>query len=354
MNSTMTDINTQVPDVYNSEVSDEFKTEWDEFIHNTPGGTFFHLYDWLKITAEKTGYQLLPVTVKEKKEITAVAPFFIKKTAGITLCFSPPSKMSTPWAGPVFKHRFDRPNKIHKKTAVIIEEIHKFLVEEIGVDYINITTTPELVDVRPFKWYKYKTLPLYTYMVDIKNPENVYHNFEKKIKREINSTEKNTEVSYKYHDRKYYYLILDEVKKRYKEQGMKFSISDTILKKVLESDLKNYVTTRSVVTDQGLVTGMILITYKNGVHHWMGATKPLQNYSGACSYLHWNTMKEFSKKGMETYELMGGNTRHLIEQKSRFNGDLVTYYNSEWSNGKGRLVKGGMKLRNLYKEKVNK
>ena len=350
----MLNISIQAPEVHLSKVSMKFKEEWNEFVHATSGGSFFHLFDWLEITAEKTGYQLLPLMVKEKNEITGIAPFFLKKSAGITLCVSPPSKMSTPWSGPLFKYRKDRPNKVQKITAEIIEEIHKYLVDEEGADYINITTIPKFKDVRPFKWLSYNTTPLYTYMVDIEESERTFSDFENKIKREVKATEKSENISYEGHDDRYFYHILDVVKNRYKEQWMNFPISDDVIKKMLETDLSKYLTTRSVITDKGIVTGLILIVYKNSMHHWIGATKPLQNYPGACSYLHWKVMKEFSEKGMKFYELMGGNTKHLIDQKSRFNGELVPYYNSEWSNVKGRLVKGGMKLKTLYKDKIRK
>ena len=331
------------------EVNRASKSEWDEFVHSTTGGTFFHLYDWLEITAYQAGYQLMPVMIRDRGGVVGIAPFYRKKMAGITVCVSPPSKMSTPWAGPVFKIEQKRPNKIQKKSDALLKALHEYLTEKAHADYINITTTPEITDVRPMKWLSYNSMPLYTYMVNIENIDNAYNNFEKKIKSEIRRTQKKEEISYHCGDKQYFYKVLESVKQRYEEQGKTYPISSARFEKILSSDLKQYVTTRSVVTHKGFVTGMILIVYKDLIHHWIGAVKPLQNYPGACDYLHWNIIKEFAEKGAKKYELMGGNTRHLIEHKARYNGNLIPYFNSEWYNRKGRFLKEAMKVKKMFK-----
>jgi len=316
----------------------EDKNVWDEFVKSSDGGSFFHLYDWLKISEQKTGFKLLPLAVKKNNQIKGIVPFFLKKFPGFTVYTSPPPKMSTPWAGPVFEFDSDKPYKVEKNFARIIDDLHEYLTDALGADYIDISTVPELLDIRPFKWNGYYTTPSYTYFLDIEDTDNVYKKFDGRIRTGVRKAEKNDQLSYHHDESSFLNDIINLVEERYSEQGLRYALNKSVFKQVMQSDLKKHICVTAVSDDQGVVTGNILIIYKNRVHHWIGGVQPLRNYSEANEFLHWNGIKLFSEEGYKEYEFMGGNTRHLCDHKSKYSGRLVTYYNLDWGNTKGKIV----------------
>lgn len=320
------------------------KEEWDQFVHKCSKGTFFHLYDWLLISEQKTGWKLLPLFIKRGNQLAGTAPFFVKSALGLKMAVSPAPKMSTPRTGPIFEFQSDKPHKVEKYTCRVIKSLHEYLTHQVGADYVNVKLTNSLQDVRPFQWLGYQCSPAYTYILNISDTERVFQHFDGRIRTGVRKAKEHSKLTYVHNDSSYLTNIIEAVSNRYEEQNKNYSLDKKVFERVLKSGLKKYISSPVVTDEQGFVTGNIMITFKELASHWAGGVKPARNYPGVNEFLHWNGIKQFSKNGFKEYELMGANTEHLCIHKSRYSGKLISSFNVEWFNYKGAAVKGARKI----------
>ncbi|MFW6271765.1 MAG: GNAT family N-acetyltransferase [Desulfosalsimonas sp.] len=326
------------------EIADEgFKEQWDEFVLAHPLGTFFHLFDWLRLAEWKTGFSLKPLVIESGGNIYGLMPVFVKKYYGITLCLSPPPKMATPWMGPLFKTPSDKQYGVEKQTWKMTVLVNELLRERLGADFIRITCVAGFNDVRPFKWLGYECSPSYTYFLDITDKDRVFEELDGRIRTGIRKAQKNG-LYYKQADNSQAVSVIDAVSARYKEQGFSFALNKELIRRLMRVDAGKSIEVTSVFDEEGFVTGNIMIKLKNQVHHWIGGVYPRRNHQGANEFLHWSDIQRYSEEGINYYELMGGNTKHLCDHKSKYNPDLRTFYICEWHNARGRLVSLGRRV----------
>ncbi|NDY74105.1 GNAT family N-acetyltransferase [Desulfobacter hydrogenophilus] len=316
----------------------EFREQWDQFVLNHPLGSFFHLYNWLEIVQWKTGFAFKPLIIRtDGGDVCGIMPVFIKKYAGITLCMSPPPKVSTPWMGllPVFSS--DKQYNIEKQSQKIIEAVHVFLRDQLHADFIRLICVSGFDDIRPFKWLGYQCSPAYTYFLDITDNAKAFEKFDGRIRTGIRKARKNNLI-YKHADNTMAPTVIDAVTERYERQGLSFALDRELLHRLLKSNAGTFIETTSVLDEEGFVTGNILIKYKKQVHHWIGGVHPYRNHQGANELLHWSAIEKYSDQGIGYYEFMGANTKHLCDHKSKYNPKLRVFYSCEWKNNKGTLI----------------
>ena len=96
---------------------------------------------------------------------------------------------------------------------------------------------------------------------------------------------------------------------------------------------------KAVRDNKHLLTGIVLIKYKNKIQYWIGGIPPKEKYVGINELLHWNVIKRNLNTNVTYYDLVGANTKHLCRYKSKFNPVLKVYYTVEKGNLKGNLLK---------------
>ena len=78
------------------------KKLWNQFVENSPQGTLFHTWDFLKIVERHSGSQLVPYAIFSGDELRCIFPFFITRRRGLTLMYSPPPDAQIPYLGFAF------------------------------------------------------------------------------------------------------------------------------------------------------------------------------------------------------------------------------------------------------------
>ena len=61
--------------------------EWDTIISQSPHGTIFHQWNWLKITEKHTKSKLYPLIGEKNGEIVGIFPLFFQKTGPARMVF---------------------------------------------------------------------------------------------------------------------------------------------------------------------------------------------------------------------------------------------------------------------------
>lgn len=317
--------------------NEDFKNHWDKFVLDNHLGTFFHLYDWLKLTEWKTGFRFKPLVIRSGGSVCGIVPVFVKKLYGVIVCMSPPPRISTQWMGPLLTKTSNKQYTIEKLHQKLIETIHNFLIDKLNPDFVRFACVAGLDDIRPFKWLGYECRTGYTYFLDITNKERVFKGFDGRIRTGIRKT-LNSGLNYKHVDNSHISLVIDAVSGRYKQQGLSFPLDHEFIKRLISSEAGKFIETNCVFDNKVFVTGNIMIKFKKQVHHWIGGVQPYENHTGVNEFLHWSGIERYSDEAMSHYEFMGANTKHLCDHKSKYNPDLRVFHICEWNNTRGKLV----------------
>ena len=75
--------------------------EWDTIYCQSPHGTIFHQWNWLKITEKHTQTKLYPLIGMKGEIPVGIFPLFFQKKGPIPMVFSPPPHAVLFYLGPV-------------------------------------------------------------------------------------------------------------------------------------------------------------------------------------------------------------------------------------------------------------
>ena len=129
---------------------EEYKI-WDELVETSPNGTIFHSSDWLTICSKSLNKKLKIYGCFENNKIVAGCSLYNYKLKKIFNAASSTIEM-TPYGGIVLsKHPSTKVRTQELTYGAIVKSLCSVLNNK-HFDYINITNSPDLIDVRSFIW----------------------------------------------------------------------------------------------------------------------------------------------------------------------------------------------------------
>ena len=311
-------------------VRENEREKWDMIVENSPHGTIFHTWEWLKIVEKHVNMRLYPIIGTRGTTVVGIYPIFLHKRL-LRSVFSPPPWVAVPYLGPVILE-YEK-LKQDKKESIFIEfqrSVDDFIREEMKAHYSLIKTAPGIIDARPFKWNGYMVEPIYNYVIDLrKGADFVFNQFKRNLRNDISRAEKRR-VTVEEGSKDELERIYEMVKQRYKEQKRGVSTSKGYL-----LDLYNSLYPKNmkifIAKHKGeLVGGLINIYYESKILNWMGNVKA--NIGGGVSpndLLHWEVIKWATEHGLKYYELVGANTERLCHYKSKYNPSLSICFSAK-------------------------
>jgi len=321
--------------------------EWDRLVEESPHGTIFHTWKWLKTVEKHTSSRLYPIIGSKGDNPVGVFPVFYQKKGPVKAVFSPPPKVSVLYLGPAMTG-FDK-LKQNKKEANLMElqkSVDDFIKKELSPGYIYMTTPPGLVDSRPFIWSGYQVEPRYNYLTDISGgADQVWRQFKKNLRQDIERA-KRRGVTVEEGSRKEVRKIHELLVERYKEQGKTAGESREYMLDLYNAMKKNMRVLVAKYEDE-IVTGLIDVFYRDKVTGWVGNFKTgLENISPNDA-LNWESTKWACDNGFKYYETMGAaNVERLYKYYSKWSTGLLVWFTArKYPSKSSRLLeKGYVKL----------
>jgi len=310
----------------------EDSEEWDKLVENSPHGTIFHTWKWLKIAEKHTNSKLYPIIGYKGTKPVGIYPFFLIRKKGVKLLFSPPPKTLLLYLGPTFSD-FQK-LKQSMKESLFMEfqtEVDNFITSKLKGNYIRIRTSPGLLDSRPLRWAGYHVEPLYTYVMDLtKGTDNIWNGFNKELRRNINKAQKE-DIKVEEGSKEEIYIINELLRQRFEEQGYRSSkdyyrsyLSD-VYEAFYPQNLRIFVAKYS----GEIITGQIAICYSDKISLWAGSPKTNILRGTPNDLLQWEIIKWACKHGFRQYEIMdAGDDPRLRHFKAKFNPELVPWYSA--------------------------
>lgn len=318
--------------------TDSDSERWNRIVDSAQGGTIFHRWEWLRITEKHSKSKLYPLIVFEGDEPVGILPLFYSRKWLLRMVMSPPLGMAIPTLGPLLvNYGAIKPHKMEhtcKKFQICIDN---FISSTLHSDYISITSSPGVLDVRPFIWSGYQVIPLYTYKVDLLQGETaVWNNFTKKLRSDIKRTAPKDIVIQEGNikDIPYLYNSLEE---RYGTQKIDLITPLDYLYDLYKEFGSRYLNIFIALSNNQTIGAILFINYKETTSTWLGVAKTGLAGIPINDLIQWEVIKWSIKNDYKTFELVGANTSRLCEFKSKYSPDLEIYFNAKKAKVLGKL-----------------
>jgi hypothetical protein len=303
--------------------------EWDTIISNSPHGTLFHYWKWLKITEKHTQSTLYPLIGTKDGIIVGAFPLFFQKKGPLRIVFSPPPHVVLFYLGPILSDW----NKLNqeKRELNYIEfqkSVDIFIKNELKPHYVSISLSPNLQDPRPFTWSKYSSELHFDYVVDLsRGCDYLFKALHKKERQKLNRARK-IGITVEIGGKNEYERILDLMEIRYAQQGKNVSESRQYFLDIYD-EYKDFIKVFIAKYKGEIVTGSIDLQYGDTHYSWIGNPKPRTNISPSPNdLLIWESILYAYQGGFQYYVTMNaaGNKRLHSYYASKFNPELKTHF----------------------------
>lgn len=310
------------------------REQWNEYVHRSPAGTFFHRYDILEVIERHADARLYPLIGYKGQEPVGVFPVFEIRKAGIATVFSPPPGLGLPFLGPAHLNEDGlKRRKLERRRKRFVEGCLEWIDEESGPRYARICTTVAYDDPRPFGWNGYDTTPLHTYLLDIgREEERIKRSFSKSLRRYLDPDEADRFVIEEGGPDDIRF-VHEQIRSRYEAQGRRYRVPLEYLVDLFETLPDGRVRPYVAEVDGDRASGIIVFEGRSTIYFSEGGGKPDVEFP-INDLLHWRIIRDAKNRGIETYDLHGAESPRISEYKAKFNPELCTYYELE----KGTLL----------------
>ena len=311
---------------------DEYKI-WDELVESSTHGTIFHKSFWLSTCGELLNKKLKIYGCFKGERLVGGCSLFIHKSGFFKIASSTISM--TPYGGVVLAHspiskvreQEQTYNKIIKSLCNAFDNEH--------FDRIQITNSPNFVDVRPFTWIGWNSKVRYAHYLILNDFEN---RLSRNLKRNINKAIKNEISIEKSEDISLFYDLFGET---FLRQGLKPPVTKGFLVNIFDMLLKHERGEMWIAKTKSeeIAAADIFIYDNKRAYRWSAATHIELNKTGASSLLVFTVFKDMQNRGLKEINLMAANTPQLSKFITSFNPKLVPYYLVEKRTALVKLLK---------------
>ena len=318
--------------------------EWDAIISQSPHGTLFHQWEWLKITEKHTLTKVYPLMGMINGDCIGVFPLFFQKKGPARMVFSPPPHAAIFYLGPVMvRNESIRQEKWENLYGAFLQSVEDFIVNDLKGNFISFSLSPNLQDPRPFSWSGYTIEPNFDYAVDLSSgTEYLYSTLDRKQRADLKRAE-GKGMTVEIGDKSEFEIILDLMDIRYTQQAKIVTASRNYFLDIYEAfkeNLKIFV----VKFEGKVITGTIDLEYKNTLYCWIGNPKPMNPISPSPNDLLISECVRYaSENGLKYHTTFGaaGNERLHTYYATKFNPGLIVRYTISKKSFLTTLLKEG-------------
>jgi lipid II:glycine glycyltransferase (peptidoglycan interpeptide bridge formation enzyme) len=344
LSQVLNEIKAELKLMYLSVASDPDQELWDEVVRYSDEGTIFHTWKWLKaiekhnvkkICSRSYNGRLYPLMVWEKDKIVGLMPIFFYNSKIYKISCSPPYGIEYLYLGPVI-NKLEKPLKSRKKQNIFYQfhkTVDNFLKNELKSNYIRIISSPGLSDPRPFYWSGYQVVPQFTNIIPLRDGEKcLWENLSHDARNSINKAKKNG-ITVEMGSREDIDVLIKLLDTRDRMHSERTIISD-ILNDFFPRDLTCLIAKK----DGKVLTGFLLVLYKKKVTGWIGTPKVVSEGISPNYLLQWECLRWAGNNNFDFFENLSANELSTFPFKSKFNTEIIPYYQLKWFSPLPRLV----------------
>lgn len=301
--------------------------EWNRYVDRSSGTNPFFRAEALRLQASETGTTLHPLAGFKGEEAIGLFPVFEFSRGPITGAFSPAPRSWSPYLGPATV------NVDGLKQRKADRRIQRFLAG--CLEWIEVELSPlyskfvaaEFDDVRPFVWNDYDVRPGYTYVVDLEGSEDdLIERFSSDARTNVR-TARDSPVVVEEGTVADVERIVDQVARRYAEQGRPFHLSVDFARRLSESLPEGAIRPYVGRLDGEFLGGILVVESDRTRYRWQGGVKPESDIDVPINdYLDWHVMADGLRSGIERYDMVGAGVPSINRYKAKFDPRLEIHF----------------------------
>ncbi len=200
------------------------------------------------------------------------------------------------------------------------ESLTRLLHEHLSKS--DLILPPDIQDVRSFQWASWQVSPLYTFRLDISDPDQVLSGWSNGARRVYSKMKDQYELK---SSTEYEHDIVRMCLEAYERSNRTPPLSSDqleglVLRQVRRGEAVCY--TAQQGDDASPSAGIVVLGTAPDAYYWVAGSIP----GPAMTVLLGKLLYELSKKGYNTFDLVGANTPSIAEFKRRFNPVLTPYF----------------------------
>lgn len=315
--------------------------QWDNFVDNSPQGTLFHKSYWLKASGQK--FRIYGCFKNEN--LVGGLPIICKSKFGIKQAIHPPL---TPYLGIVFKKNETKyVNKISEE-----KKISECIAKKVKKDFyfIRFNFSPFFTDLQPFIWQGFSINIRYTYLLNLKDLEEIWRNIEDSRRNDIRRAEKDgLTVKYNNDFQKTFALV----EKTFYRQNLKPKFKPVAFEYNRILSEKNQCKSFLTRNREGKTIAAVYIVWdKKRSYYLLGGYDPGKKHHGASAIAMWEAIKFTKEKlGLNEFDFEGSMIRPVEQFFRKFGGKITPYYSVTWAKSS---IKIALFMREITKEIIDK
>jgi hypothetical protein len=285
---------------------------WDRVVQDSPHGTIFHRWKWLRVAERHSGFRLIPLICFKGERPVGLFPLFHRKWYLHHLVFSPPPSTVLPFLGPVMPcYQKQRQEDREREMVEFLQSVLDSVSAEMGADHIDLSLPYGFADPRPFSWAGFRIIPRYDYEVDLGgSTDELWYRLNRNSRRNVQEARERG-FSVGPASRGEIAKVHDLLSERYRAQQRCFPASLPYFQDLYDAFPDDF---RILAVRGGdeILSGMIQVRDRDRVWAWVGFPRPASEARPSPNdLLTWEAIARAREEGAKAYITVGaaGNPR---------------------------------------------
>ena len=297
------------------------KDKYRQFCYENQNIPVFSQFWWLDSVSQDGNWDV--VLYEEDKKIIGAFPFFLKKKNIFNLITLP---KFTQKLGPIIKDEAKEKNKI----------LDYFIDNLPSYNYLDINWHHTYKNWLPFYWKGFTQETMYSCIIkNLKNLDQIYENFSKNRKYDINKSQSNKlEIKFDLDPE----FFLEQHRKNLKKRNIIINYNNEFLKKIYKASLENNSGKLLGIFDKdnNCLSICFLLWDKNYAYLVALSSDPSKLKSGATSRLIYESLN-FLKDKSQNFDFEGSMNKNIYSFYRSFGSERYEYFKIR--NFKPRFLK---------------
>lgn len=203
----------------------------------------------------------------------------------------------------------------------ILLEGFSFLIKQLQKKYVNIDfrLPIDIKDVRPFIWNDFSVIIKYTYVKSLLNL-GYHHNIKRILKKQ--------NLNYSFKKNEDWPLVWEHHNKDFEAFGIRLRLRKKYLNYFEKMLRLGIIDTYNAYNNGVFISSIITITDKPGKKAYFPLIGTVDGHykDGLAVKLYDYTLSELKSSGIDEVDLYGANMKSIARFKSKFNPELVQFY----------------------------
>ena len=287
---------------------------WNQFVEDSPQGTFFHTTTWIEILSRTFGRSYDILFCLRNEQAVGGMIFFHHKIF-IWNMITPTAFL--PYCSPIFYKPVDeKPQKTIQNHLLITERFECYLQKQYDYWVLDVPHTSK--DVRSYLWGGATIEPQYSYVVSIKTKEAVFENFNQSVRKKLKQAQNENAIVRESSDPA---LLAELVTKSYQRHGMKPLVSKEQLSKFLNEVVHlEQAKLFYVELNSKTIAGRLVIIDGTCGYDLVAGGEDHPGYGS--TFLTAFILEKYAAE-IERFDFLGANHPQIEQFKRGFGGELI-------------------------------